>query len=86
MSQDTAIDPGSAFRHLQNYVASEVARLYGEIAARDAYIEQLRASVPTPAVPPAADYVPLTSVPTQEPAPSDKLPGGFAYVAPPEDA
>ena len=39
-----SIDPVAAFQALQQFAASEVARLYAEIAARDALIAQLRAS------------------------------------------
>jgi hypothetical protein len=38
-----SIDPIAAFQALQQFTAGEIARLYGEIAARDALIAQLRA-------------------------------------------
>lgn len=45
MNQPTEIDPGEAFVALQRFAANEVARLYAEIAARDALIAQLRAAM-----------------------------------------
>lgn len=41
MSQPS-IDPAVAFEALRRFVAKEVSRLYGEIAARDALIEELQ--------------------------------------------
>lgn len=42
---DINIDPAAAFNALQRTAAAEAARWYGEVAARDAYIEQLRARI-----------------------------------------
>lgn len=41
ISSDRSIDPALAFQALQQYVSTEISRLYGEIAARDAYIQKL---------------------------------------------